>query len=65
MTSFEQINAAATTVELSAVVEQYLASIGQAEQSRGETYAETAARLGGAEAKILEYAENRWHALED
>lgn len=57
----EKINAATTHVELYDVVEAYLAEIGEAERALGETYAETAARLGGD--KLLAAAERRWWEL--
>lgn len=58
----EKINAATNHVELGDVVEAYLASIGEAERARGETCAETAARLGGD--AVLTAAERRWWELE-
>jgi len=62
MSIIEKINAATNTNELSAAVEAYLASIGQDELARGESYGETAARLGGND--ILERAEARWFEIE-
>lgn len=56
------IQNATTTNELDAIVSAHLAEIGEAENARGETYAETAARLGGDE--ILEAAEDRWFEIE-
>ena len=61
MTTISQIRNAANTNELSSIVEAYLAGIGETENARGESYAETAARLGGDE--ILEAAESRWFEL--
>lgn len=58
----EKINTAATHVELDDAVMAYLAKIGEAERARGETYAETAARLGGD--AVLTAAERRWWELE-
>ena len=60
-TLIDQIEQAADSSELYDLVEQYLRDIGQYEQARGESYAETANRLGGDEA--LETAEERWFAL--
>lgn len=56
------INAATTHVELYNVVEAYLTEIGETERARGETCAETAARLGGDD--VLTAAEKRWWELE-
>ena len=56
-----KIRSAANTNELSAAVEAYLASIGETENARGESYGETAARLGGD--AVLEAAETRWFEL--
>lgn len=56
------IKEAATSTELDIIVEEYLAEIGEADRARDETYAETAARLGGDE--ILEAAETRWFEIE-
>ena len=61
MTTISQIRKATNTNELSAVVEAYIASIGETENARGEIYGETAARIGGDE--ILEAAESRWFDL--
>lgn len=61
MTTIQQINAATNTAELAAVVERYLASIGESERARGESYRETAVRLGGN--AVLERAEARWFEL--
>lgn len=61
MNTIQQINAAQGTNELSAIVERYVESIGQTENARGESYAETAARLGGD--AVLERAEARWFEL--
>lgn len=61
MTTISQIRHATNTNELSAVVEAYIASIGETENARGESYGETAARIGGDE--ILEAAESRWFDL--
>lgn len=55
------IDESTSTAQLSAVVESYLASIGQTEQARGESYGETAVRLGGD--NVLERAEARWYEL--
>jgi len=62
MTYINAIKNATTTNELDAIVEAYLAEIGESENARGETYAETADRLGGNE--ILEAAEARWFEIE-
>jgi len=56
------IKEATTSTELDIIVDTYLEEIGEVESSRGETYAETAARLGGDE--ILEAAETRWFEIE-
>lgn len=56
------IKEATTTTELDIIVDEYLADIGEAENARDETYAETAYRLGGD--KILEAAEARWFEIE-
>jgi len=53
---------AQTVLALVEVVDAYLASIGELERSRGETYAETSFRLGGN--AVLEMAETRWFELE-
>jgi hypothetical protein len=58
----EAIQGATTHTELDAIVDAYLAEIGQSEQARGESYAETAARLGGDD--ILDAAERRWFEVE-
>lgn len=62
MTYINAIKAAGNHIELDNIVEAYLAEIGEAENARGESYAETAARLGGNE--ILEAAEARWFEIE-
>lgn len=56
------IREATTSTELDIIVDAYLEEIGEVENARGETYAETAARLGGDE--ILEAAEARWFEIE-
>lgn len=61
MTTISQIRNAANTNELSDIVEAYIASIGETENARGESYGETAARIGGDE--ILDAAESRWFDL--
>lgn len=61
-TYIDAIKAASNHVELDDIVEAYLAEIGEADRARGETYAETSARLGGDE--ILEAAEARWFEIE-
>jgi len=62
MNYIDAIKRATTTNELADIVEAYLAEIGEYENVLGETYAETAARLGGD--KILEAAEARWFEIE-
>lgn len=62
MNIIQQINAAQTTTELDQIVEEYLKEIGETEAARGESYAETAARLGGN--AVLERAEARWFEIE-
>ena len=57
------IRTSVNTNELSDIVEQYLADIGETERARGETFAETAARLGGD--ALLLCAERRWFELEN
>jgi hypothetical protein len=59
--AIQAVAESANTAQLSAVVESYLASLGQTEQARGESYGETAARLGGDD--VLERAEARWFEL--
>lgn len=61
-TYINAIQNAATTTELGDIVEAYLAEIGEVENARGESYAETAARLGGN--AVLEAAEARWLEIE-
>lgn len=56
------IREATTSTELDIIVDAYLEEIGEVENARDETYAETAARLGGDE--ILEAAETRWFEIE-
>lgn len=62
MTYINAIKAAGNHIELDNIVEAYLAEIGEADRARGETYAETADRLGGNE--ILKAAEARWFEIE-
>lgn len=62
MNYLSAIKNATTTNELNAIVDAYLAEIGEYENSCGETYAEAAYRLGGD--KILEAAEARWFEIE-
>lgn len=62
MSHLNAIKAAGNHIELDNIVSAYLAEIGEAENARGETYAETADRLGGNE--ILEAAEARWFEIE-
>ena len=52
------INNAFDTSELSETVDIYLDKIGQLGLADGETWAETATRLGGD--PVLELAEKRW-----
>lgn len=65
--SIQQVNgklfaSVKTQSELSALVEEYLADLGEAGRARNETYTETAERLGGD--KFMEAAECRWFELE-
>ena len=53
----QAIEAAETTVELGRIVGRYLGDIEEYKDSRGESYGDTAARIGGDE--VLEAAENR------
>jgi len=62
MNYINAIKHANTTNELNAIVDAYLAEIGEYENSCGETYGEAAYRLGGD--KILEAAEARWFEIE-
>lgn len=62
MNYLSAIKNAATTTELNAIVDAYLSEIGEYETSCGETYGESAYRLGGD--KILEAAEARWFEIE-
>jgi hypothetical protein len=55
------ISNASTHTDLDAIVSAYLAELGESENARGESYAETSARLGGDE--ILDAAERRWFEL--
>ena len=50
------------TLVLDEEMNEYLDSIGELKNSRSETYAETASRLGGNE--FLEAAEKRWYELD-
>ena len=61
MSIINQISSANNQSELSGIVESYLDSIGQTELARGETFEETAERLGD---EIMEYAARRWWELE-
>ena len=57
-----QINACNTQTQLSNLVESYLKSIGEYENSRSESYKETADRTGD---KLLAVAETKWFELEN
>lgn len=57
----DAIRSTTNTNDLAAIVDAYLASIGETERARGESYGETAERLGGD--KILDAAEARWFGL--
>ena len=59
----KEILSAKNTIELDELVDEYLESIGQQENAIGESYGETAARLGGD--CVLEAAERRWFTVED
>lgn len=61
MTTINSIRNTSTTSELSAIVEAYITSIGETEKACGESYGETAGRLGGD--AVLEAAETRWFEL--
>lgn len=58
----EQINACNTQNQLSIIVESYLKSIGEYENSRSESYQETADRLGDS---LMASAEAKWFELEN
>jgi hypothetical protein len=59
----EAVLSATTHSELDAIIDAYLAEIGDdSERAKGESYAETAARLGGDD--ILRAAESRWFEIE-
>jgi len=57
MTVLNQIQQAASIGELASVVIHYLYEIGETEEAHGETYGQTAQRLGGN--AVLEAAEAR------
>jgi hypothetical protein len=48
-TIMQQINECSTAMDLEKIVGDYLLSIAEADTARGETYLETARRLGGDE----------------
>ena len=60
--TLEQINACNTQNQLSILVESYLKSIGEYENSRSESYQETADRLGDS---LMASAEAKWFELEN
>ena len=62
MSIIENIDSASSTDELFTIVEIYLDSLGETENARGETWAETSDRLGGDEA--LSAAEKKWFDLD-
>jgi N-acyl-L-homoserine lactone synthetase len=57
----DKISAASNTNELAEIVDEYLASVGETDNARGESYLETANRMGGN--KILRAAECKWFEL--
>lgn len=61
MVSIHQIKESESQDELDHLVTQYLIDLGQLDQSLGESYAETASRLGGD--SLLEAADVRWFQL--
>lgn len=64
MSIIKQIRETKTQAELSNIVESYLRNVGEYDRSRGESYAETAGRLGGDAEAVLMAAECRWFDLE-
>ena len=65
-TIIQKINGCSTAIDLEKIVSDYLMAISEVDNSHGETYIETAQRLGGnkvlelANAKLLEL-DTGWH----
>ena len=62
MNTIDRINTANNTNDVSEITERYLRSIGEHDNATGESYRETADRLGGDE--VLDAADARWMELE-
>lgn len=58
MITAEQIQNTEALFELWTLVDSHLHAIGEYDRSRGESFAETAGRIGGD--RVLEAAEKRW-----
>jgi hypothetical protein len=69
MNYIARINAAQDQMELGNIVEEFLASIGEAEKSTSETYEETAARFSNERddnaSEIMSGAANKWHSVDN
>ena len=61
-TIMQKINDCCSAIDLEKIVGDYLLSIAEADNARGETYLETAQRLGGDE--VLQRAYNKIISLD-
>jgi hypothetical protein len=61
-TLIQEISGCNTAIDLEKIVSDYLMAISEADKSHGETYTETAKRLGGD--KVLELANWKLLALD-